>query len=312
MENPKIIKRVLAIIVDYKSTEDAAALSLQIAAQEDVNLEILHFDNGNKPEITLSPLQIESQIKYQRSETNLGYAGALNEAVRQARKLGKEFDAYWFLNSDLEMPNSCLKRLIQVLNLHPAVGAVGPRVMDSRKKNKLWGARGKVSPLLGTTSMEDWKGGCLPENSYIPGCSLLIRTNAFEQVGQLPSHYKLYYEETELCIRLQRIGWKLWVERGATIFHKVDSMKAGIPARHFAYYFTRNNLVFWKTVYGIPWWVQMPRTLYVAFREIALPLRRAKNLREFLGRLGYAFAGLWDGVLLALNKKARFENRLFN
>lgn len=160
--------------------------------------------------------------------------------------------------------------------------------------------------------MTDWKGGFLPENSYIPGCSLLIRATAFEQAGGLPSHYKLYFEETELCIHLQRIGWKLWVERGATLVHKVDSMKAGIPARHFAYYFTRNNLAFWNKVYGIPWWIQMPRTLYVIFREVLLPLRRANSLHEFLDRLGYTCAGLWDGIFLVLKKKLRFESRLFD
>lgn len=150
----EMVQRVLAIIVDFKSTADAQALSLQIASQikpgRGLDLKILHFDNGNFPKTTLSPAQLANQITYQRSEINLGYAGALNEAVLETRKLGKKFDAYWFLNSDLEIETgtNCINKLVQVLNLHPQVGAVGPRVLDARKQGKIWGARGKVSPFF--------------------------------------------------------------------------------------------------------------------------------------------------------------------
>ena len=320
-----MIKKVLAIIVDFKSPQEAENLSIQVSAQKlfepefGVALQVVHFDNGNTPAVILSERQRSNQVCCERSECNLGYAGALDEVIQRYRKQGLLFDAYWFLNSDLSMGANCLHRLLQVLNLHPQVGAVGPRIRDSRavvklesqQVDKIWGARGWISLLFGTTGMGDWRGGVLPPNSYIPGCSFLVRTEAYHQIGGMPLDYHLYYEETELCIRLKKGGWDLWVERGALVDHRVDSMKNGSPARHFAYYFIRNNLLFWKRNYGFPIWFQFPRTLYVLLREVIAPLRRAKSIDEAWDRFQYSLAGLWDGILVARSKPPVFERRLF-
>jgi GT2 family glycosyltransferase len=308
-----MIEKILSIIVDYKSTEAAERLSLQLTRLKTSRRmgQVIHFDNGNFPPVSLSQAQIQNGVKYQRSEINLGYGGALNEAIRRLKNLGERFDAYWFLNSDLEITPSCLDKLTQVLNLHHEVAAVGPRVLDGRDLSRVWGARGVVSPLLGTTSMKDWKGGRLPENSYIPGCSLLIRARAFDQVGGLPTHYQLYYEETELCIRLQRQGWRLWVERSALVTHHVDSLRAKFPGRHFTYYFIRNNFIFWRSLFQVPWWLQLPRTLCITFKEVALPLRRSKSLDEFKDRIFCIGGGLWDGICMARKKPVHFERTLF-
>jgi GT2 family glycosyltransferase len=215
------------------------------------------------------------------------------------------------LNSDLEIEPDCLNKLVKTLRENPKVGAVGPVVRIFSRREKVWGARGVVSPWLGTTAMSPWEEGLLPKWSYIPGCSILVRADAYLQVGKLPEKYKLYYEETEFCIRLQKANWDLWINPDATVYHKVDSMKGRIPARHFAYYFTRNNLSFWKTSFGIPIWVQLPRTLYVICREVILPLRRAKTLSELTDRLKYVACGLIDGLFFALGRPSRFERNLF-
>jgi GT2 family glycosyltransferase len=309
-----MIKRVLCIIVDFKSTEEAKKLSLQLAQSSTPSFQITicHFDNGNQPTVGLSSDSAHYAIELFRSPTNLGYAGALNTAIRQSEKSSLPYDAYWLLNSDLEIDSKCLSKLVEVLDTHPNVGAVGPLIRKAESRESIWGARGSISPFWGMTAMGDWeKGGILPRWSYLPGCSILVRAKAYWEVGGLPELYKLYFEETEFCVQLQKRGWYLWVERSATVYHHVYSLKNGIPARHFAYYFIRNNLVFWKRNFGIPMWIQLPRTLFVALKEVALPLRRASSLKEFLDRLKYLFAGLWDGILFSRKRPVRFERQLF-
>jgi GT2 family glycosyltransferase len=312
-----MIKSVLALIIDYHSSADAEHLSLQLARATALSppafkLQILHVDNGNSPATALTPDQQSFGVRLLTTGANLGYAGALNYAIRHEQAQGQSFDAYWFLNSDLEVEPDCLAKLVQVFNDHSQTGAIGPLVRQFPRKEKIWGARGVISPRLGTTAMIDWqKADVLPKWSYIPGCSLLARARAYDQVGGLPEKYKLYYEETDFCVRLQQAGWDLRIEPTATAYHKVDSMKAGIPARHFAYYFIRNNLSFWKTCFGIPIYLQLPRTLYVAWREVILPLRRANHLSEVYDRLKYLAAGLIDGILFTLNRPLHFENKLF-
>lgn len=304
---------VLALIIDYKTTTDAVDLSLQLKQEgSPYPIQVVHVDNGNFPPVSLSPEQKEAGVELLATGKNLGYAGALNFAIRHFSEQGLHYTAYWFLNSDLILEKNSLNLLMETFIQNPRIGAIGPIVRFFPQKNKVWGARGKVSPLLGTTAMTGWsQGGILPRWSYIPGCSLLARPEAYQAVGGLPEKYKLYYEETDFCIQLQKKGWELWVEEKATVYHKVDSLKAGIPARHFAYYFTRNNLAFWKNCFGIPLWLQLPRTFYVAFREILLPLRRAKTWTEVKDRLSYALAGIKDGIAFAQGTPLQFEQKLF-
>jgi hypothetical protein len=89
-------------------------------------------------------------------------------------------------------------------------------------------------------------------------------------------------------------------------------MESGVPARHFAYYFTRNNLLFWNANFGIPWYVQLPRTLAVVAKEVILPLRRARSFSEAADRFKYAAAGILDGVPFLKGKIPYFEARLFD
>ena len=315
---------VLSLIVDYNTTEETARLSLDLAAHQSkqnksgIKNLIIHIDNGSSPPVQLTPSQIQAGVQLVATQNNLGYAGALNFAIRHIEQKYREmnlppFDAYWFLNSDLEIESNSLSRLTEVLETHPKVGAVGPLVYTNRLKSDIWGSRGCIYPWLGLTSMSKspLHAGLLPRWSYIPGCSLLVKRSAYESVHGLPEAYKLYFEETEFCLNLQKSNWQLWLEPSAIAYHASLSKKDGIPARHFAYYFVRNNLMFWKNNFNIPIAIQLPRTFFVMFKEVILPLRKCKNFSTSIDRLYYALAGFWDGILFALEKPTYFEKKLF-
>jgi len=303
-----VIKKVLAIVIDYNTYQEAVALTRQLLQPEVSNgfaLGVVYVDNGNKIPVDL-PLELKSAVHLLRVEKNEGYASGLMAAIEAF----KEFDAFWFLNSDLEIEPDALPKLVKVLNEHEDVAAVGPRVYKART-GKVWGARGVVNPITGSTAMADVAhSGVLPKWSYIPGCSLLIRRSAYEQVGGLPLEYRMYFEETELCVKLQKAGWKLWVQVDAIVYHAVKSLEKGVPARHFAYYFTRNNLHFWNKNFGIPWPLQLPRMGFVVAKEVALPLRRAKSLKELEDRLLYLGAGIIDAIPFTKGR-SNFDKKLF-
>jgi GT2 family glycosyltransferase len=308
-----MIRRVLAVIVDYGGEKDAERLSVQLAGGKHTGYEltILHVDNGNATPSKLSARQKDAGVELLRLEENGGYASALNGAVRTEEGKGREYGAYWFLNPDLTVRPDSLSKLVQVLNRQPRVGAVGPEVRFGETE-RVWGARGVVSPWTGRTAMTPWKrGGELPRWSYIPGCSLLARAEAYRDVGGMPERYMLYYEEAHFCVQLQKRGWKLWVEPDSVVHHLVRSLDKGVPARHFAFYFTRNNLYFWKANFGIPAWLQLPRSALVTLKELVLPLRRAKSWAEAWDRLKYIGAGFLDALPFLKRARTPREKKYF-
>lgn len=316
--------RILALIVDYNTTKDTTRLTLSLSdclniqKNSGIKIDIVHIDNGSNTPACLTSEQLKARIHLLRTGKNLGYAGALNFAIRHFEHSNQQqnlpaYDAYWLLNSDLEIENDSLHKLVQTLQKNSKIGAIGPLIYTDRSQEKVWGARGVISPWLGITAMTtSWiKNKPLPRWSYIPGCSLLVKRTAYEAVNGLPEHYKLYFEETEFCVKLQKKGWQLWIEPSAIVYHPSQSKRAGIPARYFAYYFIRNNLAFWRNNFQIPILFQIPRTFFVMIKEVFLPLRKARTLRVILDRSLCALAGFWDGIFFALGKPTFFEKKLF-
>lgn len=335
---PSAIKSVLAVIIDYQSHEDAEFLSLQLAdlASDGFRLQVLHVDNSSPVPHVPSARQKSSGVQVLRLTANHGYAGGINEAIIHSDPKGQRHQAYWFLNADLRVTPDCLNQLVRVLDSQPAVGAVGPRIykgegplpasenigratrratradIPASRDPVLWGSRGVINPWLGVTAMRDWpQGGPLPRWSYLPGCSILTRSSVYHELGGLPARYRLYFEETEYCVRLQKRDHLLWVEPKAIAYHRVDSLKQGVPARHFSFYFVRNNLYFWQNNFGIPWILQLPRTTFVVAKEVLLPLRRASSPAEAWDRLRYAWYGFVDGFEFLKERFTYHEKRLF-
>lgn len=307
------ITSVLAVIVDYQSHAEATQLSLQLSSgsAEGFRLDVAHVDNCSPEPHSCSTEQQARGVFCLRLPANNGYAGGINEAIARLDPEGTRYDAYWCLNADLEAGRECLNELVQALIDHPRVAAAGPRIFKG-ETSRVWGARGVVNPWLGVTRMKDWpQGGVLPRWSYLPGCSLLARAGPYHELRGLPGRYRLYFEETEYCVQLQRRGYELWVEPRATAFHRVDSLRHGVPAPHFAFYFVRNNLFFWKNCFGIPWYIQLPRTVFVIFKEVVLPLRRARSPREAWDRFRYLWFGFVDGFEFLHTRFTRNERRLF-
>ena len=306
--------KVAALVIDFNSQDEARQLTVQLAQsdKDGFELSVFHIDNGSSTPATLSSAQIQNGVRLIRNSFNKGYGGGIRQAIETIRAEGQSPDAFWILNCDLEIEPDALSKLVRVLIENKTVAAVGPRVMKGRTKT-VWGERGVVSPFLGLTAMVKWtKGGALPKWSYIPGSSILIRATAYDVVGGIPDRYRLYFEETELCVRLQKAGWQLWVEPSAIVYHSVNSLKHSVPARHYAFYFARNNLYFWKTNFGIPATLQLPRTLFTVTKELVLPLRRSESPSVFVDRLKYVAMGLFDGFFFLKNQYTPFEKRHFD
>lgn len=147
-----------------------------------------------------------------------GVANARNEGFGAAANLGARLaleggaGAVLFLNNDASLAPGCLERLGAVLASSARVGAVGPRVRHTDGPD-LWAAGGvlafgpNLSVLRGHGELDGERWTETVAVDYVPGCALLARASALEEVGLFDEAYFAYLEDVDLGARLARAGW---------------------------------------------------------------------------------------------------------
>lgn len=217
-----------AIIVTYSPGEhlDACLNSLLSASANPVPVTLV--DNGSvdgaperastRPDVTLVS-----------SGANLGYGGAANIGARLTSEP-------WLLvaNPDIVFGKGSLDALLDGARRWPCAGALGPVIStedgmlypSSREIPSL--TRGIGHALFGwiwptnpwTAAYRRERGEPVEERTgWLSGSCLLLRREAFEQVGGFDAAYFMYFEDLDLCERLGKAGWDVVYVPSAHVVH---------------------------------------------------------------------------------------------
>jgi GT2 family glycosyltransferase len=178
-------------------------------------------------------------------DENLGYAGNNNVGIDRALREGADWVV--LLNEDTVPDPECLRHMVAVGAADPGVGVIGPLVFHFDSP--------KIVQSAGGILNRHWKATHIGQNErdngsfaeprdvdWISGCCIMVRREVFEDVGPLDERFFYYWEETELCIRARRRGWRIVHVPAAQLWHKgvqVDYQ----PAPSVTYYATRNRLL---------------------------------------------------------------------
>lgn len=216
------------------------------------------------------------QVHLIASERNLGYAGGNNTGVdtSQGRYL-------LLLNPDTVVQPESLALLINFLESHPQVGAVGPRLLwpdgttqSSRRRFPTPGTLFWESTLLG-----QW----FPQNRYaqyyhladgspdqpqrvdwVVGAALLLRREAWQQIGPIDETFFMYFEETDWCRRAVQAGWEIHYLPSARVTHfEGKSSEQVLAARTLR--FQRSKLCYTRKYFGPGWAVLLRIFLWATF-----------------------------------------------
>ena len=159
--------------------------------------------------------------------SNLGFATANNIGAEAA--LG---DALLLLNDDAWLEPGALEQLADRLESDPRAGLVAPRLRypDGRRQFAWSPARGVLGEVLQRLrngfEARAWVHGTLARgigrltgrNWYTAAC-VLIRSRAFHEVGGFDTSFFMYFEDVDLCVRLEGAGWRLVQEPRALVTH---------------------------------------------------------------------------------------------
>jgi GT2 family glycosyltransferase len=180
-------------------------------------------------------------------DRNTGYAGGMNAALKYA---AAETAAKYvlLLTPDALVAPETIAQLVAALDAEPGAGIAGPVVVYREGRDRLIGAGGAIDHRRVRAPLYRSLQGTEPYAvDWIDGCCMMLRLEVVRAVNGFDERYFLYFEETDLCCRVTRGGWRVLLVPGAEVVHE----KVGAPPSYYYYYMNRNRYLFWRKNFGV-------------------------------------------------------------
>ncbi|MBS7566247.1 glycosyltransferase family 2 protein [Mucilaginibacter sp. Bleaf8] len=290
------MKSVSIITVNYnQSFVTEQLLSSIFATNTYPDIEIIVVDNASKDNPVPAWKIQYPDITFIRSDVNLGFAGGNNLAVKQAKG-----DYLFFVNNDTEFTPNLIAQLAKILDEHPQVGMVSPKIRYFDQPDML--------QYAGFTPMNYYvmRNHCIGQfetdkgqydhapgpTGYIHGAAMLVRREAIDKAGMMAENFFLYYEEMDWCDHIKRAGYEIWVEPAALIYHK-ESVSVGKVSGLKEYFMNRNRILFIRRNASL----QARLFFYVYFTTLVVPRNMINYLRKgYKGFTGLLFKAIWWNI----------------
>ena len=236
MNNNK--KDISVIFINYKTEKlTIAAINSVIEKTEGLDYEIFVVDN-NSQDGSIEAIEREfPDINIIKNPINAGFGAANNLAIKQA--IGKYILC---LNTDTLFINNALKEFFDFMESDETVGVCGGNLYDEDLKPAMsyskfpnfWNCQSfswllkKVFPVL--RNHKELKSA--KEVDFISGADIVFRKSVLDEVGLFDEQFFMYCEETDLCLRIKKAGYKI----------------KAIPAPKIIHYHEKSSSNFWNNI----------------------------------------------------------------
>ena len=210
------VNRVAIVILSYNNTYlmQKCIHSIRCHCNPET-CEIVVLDNASTDGVT-DWLKKQDDITLLLRDENLGFPAGCNEAIRS---VNGDFDVF-LLNNDTRMAPNALFWLRMALYDREDTGATGSITNYAAEHQRVdiefsypeqyvaYGAKVNVPPLQAEKS------------NVLSGFALLIKRAVLDQVGLFDEAFSPgYLEDTDLCLRIRKAGYRLMLCRNSFIYH---------------------------------------------------------------------------------------------
>jgi GT2 family glycosyltransferase len=203
--------RVTVQIVTHHSVQWAVPLGRVLLEADAVRI----VDNASSDRTAEAFESALPRAKVVRLPENIGF-GAAHNAAALADPLAREL---LLLNPDCSITIESLGELLRVLDENPKVGAVSPQLVNPDGSLQVSARNAFFRPARETVTA----GG---PAEWLSGACLLVRRTAWAEVRGFDPRYFLFYEDDDLCLRLNRAGWQTWFAPSARAVHAAGTGSA--------------------------------------------------------------------------------------
>lgn len=200
-------------------------------ARGTVALEVFVVDNASGDGTADAIATTFPWVDVEALDENVGFARANNRAIHRCRA-----PAVLLLNPDTRIEAAAIVALLNALASEPAVGLIGPRVIDPAGRTDpncrrgfptVLGVAGAVTGLdrrLGGRLLGEYLRPWLPLDQpsdvvALSGSVMLARSSALTAVEGFDDCFFMYGEDIDLCLRVADAGWRVRYTPSATVVH---------------------------------------------------------------------------------------------
>ncbi|MES2609827.1 MAG: glycosyltransferase family 2 protein [Pseudomonadota bacterium] len=251
-----------AVLVNYRgAAEIAAAVESVLADAPGIEVRVVdNSDDGH--EWALLQSLLPKSVHCHRADGNIGFGRGCNLAVHASSA-----DCFFLVNPDVRLVRGCTRALMDALADDATLGAIAPRqFLDPALQWHLppswlptavraWATerarreptiRGRVRHATGAEALRHWQAHHAPlRQRALSGGALMVHRRALDVGGDLfDPQFFMYFEDSDLCMRLRHQGWGMAMVPQAHAVHawrnaphKQGLMEAGAAvyfAKHYA------------------------------------------------------------------------------
>jgi len=261
------------IIVNYKAKRFLRdCLDSIYSSGANLNFEIWLIDNSSRDDSIPWVKENFPQVNLIENEWNSGFAKATNQGIRESQ--GKYL---LLLNPDTKISEGKIDQLLRFMDENPEAGICGPKMVDE-KGELLFSCRSFPDFLTSISSSRSVLNRLFPHNplsrryllkdldrtgikevDWVSGSCLFARRKMLEQIGLLDENFFMFCEDTDLCLRAKKNGWKVFYFPFLTVAHQVggsaslNPLRAKLEHHRSMYYFFKKhyhpNFIFRLLVY---------------------------------------------------------------
>ena len=209
------------VIVNYRSYEELARCLASLQPVRSGLASVTVVDQESDPASAAAIRHRFEWAAVMERTTNDGFAAGINAGAAAGRA-----PFLLLLNPDCVVGPDSIGRLVEFAVGRPRAAVIGPRILNadgsiqgSARRFPTWstfiaGRSSWLTRKFPRNPLSRWNLPALSDDTkttrvdWVSGACMLVRREAFEQVGGMDERFFLYWEDADFCKRLGERGWE--------------------------------------------------------------------------------------------------------
>ena len=235
------------VFVNWNGWQHTVAACQSLGQSTHQAIETIIVDNASTDDSLVRLRAALPQAHIIANPINAGFAGACNVGIRHAVQMGCDY--IFLLNNDALAEGETVSSLVQASKAKQDSALLGSALMYiSSGAYQFFGSR--TGTITGEPEFLTFEKDAallsqdFIETDFIVGAAFFMPVRVWDRIGPFDERFFLNYEETDFCYRARKAGIPCFVVPASVVRHHASASLGNYPAPMYAYFLTRNGLLF--------------------------------------------------------------------